>query len=68
MSVIITHPFQDPEADLTELQELLVDAAYTRELYIENAAMATQLTKPKGGKRKAGKHFRDTCITTLTVF
>lgn len=44
---------QDPDqADLDELPAVLQKASSIRDSYLESAAMATKLTKAKGGKRK----------------
>ena len=44
---------QNPESlDEDRAAEILIDANAGRDSYLENAAMATQLCKPKGGKRK----------------
>lgn len=54
-SILAVSSFQDPvSVDEQEFADLIFDTQDLREIYLENAAMAVQLTKPKGGKRKAG--------------
>ena len=44
---------QDPEfADLDDLPDVLQETIAARDAYIETAALATKVTKPKGGKKK----------------
>ena len=49
-------PFTD-FCDLDDLPEVLAAACTTRDTYAESAAIATQLTKPKGGKKKKARLF-----------
>lgn len=46
------HKCQDSDTDLSELQTLLDSACSARDAYHETAAMANQLVKPRGGKKK----------------
>ncbi|CAL1157483.1 unnamed protein product [Cladocopium goreaui] len=50
----ILDQFEKEKSHLDEdrAAEILIDANAGRDSYLENAAMATQLCKPKGGKRK----------------
>ena len=53
---------KDPEfCDLDELPEVLAAACSARDTYAESAAIATQLTKPKGGKKKKAGTTHGTC-------
>ena len=55
---------QDPDfCDLDDLPEVLAAACTARDTYAESAAIATQLTKPKGGKKKKARLFaaQNTC-------